>query len=284
MPSRSAVLGAGLGVEDAGRRGRRRRWRGARSRSPGAPRRGSAPRRRSRRRRAGSASRRRRRRGRAAGRGRARRSRRGRRTRPAARGRRHGRGRVRGPCQILSGTMKVATGGFSSARARRPRARDSRTWNAAVLQPAARAASAVDRPSQATRQIASRSRSLSAAKACARPRSPLMSSAGIAGRGVGREHAAARRLAPVVGEHVARDGVEPGEGMLEPARQLAPRDGERLGGEILGLVTRRPGARSTRRPRRGGPRRSPGTPRAAPSVSGCLSHPLSVASHGGLTA
>ena len=50
-------------------------------------------------------------------------------------------------------------GGSSSARASRSRARESRTAKVAALQPAARAASAVESPSQATRQIASRSRS-----------------------------------------------------------------------------------------------------------------------------
>ena len=68
--------------------------------------------------------------------------------------------------------------GFEFDRASFLRAREKRTAKVAALQPAARAASAGERPSQATRQIASRSRSLSVANASARPRSPPKRSAG----------------------------------------------------------------------------------------------------------
>jgi hypothetical protein len=61
---------------------------------------------------------------------------------------------------------------------------------------------------------------------------------GIAGRRIGREGAAAPELAAVVGEHVARDGVQPRQRVLDTPRELAPRHGERLRGQILDVVTR----------------------------------------------
>ena len=48
------------------------------------------------------------------------------------------------------------------------------------------------------------------------------------------------RLAAVVGEHLAGHGVQPRQRVLDPPRQLAPRDGEGLGREILDLIPRRP--------------------------------------------
>src|SRR3954470_18903717 len=48
--------------------------------------------------------------------------------------------------------------------------------------------------------------------------------------------AAARRLAAVIGEHLAGDRVEPRERLLDLAGQLAPRDDERLRHQVLDLA------------------------------------------------
>ena len=165
---------------------------------------------------------------------------RARRTPRATRGPRRGRVRSEGPCRSSPGSrsrdgrvlQQRAPGGRALARGARGRSPRCSPRRAPRRRPTAlprrRGRSPRDRVSP------------SVANAAASPRSPPKRSAGSPVRRVERELAAARELAPVVGEHLARDGVEPWQRLCDAPWQLAPRDGERLGGEILDVVTRRP--------------------------------------------
>ncbi len=153
------------------------------------------------------------------------------------------------------GRRRSRRAGVSSARARRARARDSRTANVAALQPAARAASAIESPSHATRQIASRSRSLERARRRVRAR--------------GRRRRA-RRDRRWPGRPRTRRGARPcAGGWPAPCRRRRTATAAGARPAAAACATRRrtsrrrdprrrrapPGARNTRRSRRDGRRR-----------------------------
>ena len=154
--------------------------------------------------------------------------------------RRRGHDRAQGPCQILSGTTKVAAGRVARARARAEPA-PATAARANVARAAARGAGGVGGrepfPGDEADRLAVALAQRGEGAARARDRAPKRSAGSPLDR-VGRERAAARGLAPVVGEHVAGHGVQPRQRMLDPPRQFAPRDDERLGREILHLVAR----------------------------------------------